>query len=100
MPTIVALDIETTGLDPQRDAIIESAVRFQQQAHRRQVGDLINLDGQSPFHHPVTGITNNMVASADDSGGSRRPGRVRSDDPVISHQVSSICPSSAVKTHC
>jgi ATP-dependent DNA helicase DinG len=91
MPTIVALDIETTGLDPQRDAIIEiGAVRFNGRRIDAKWETLIN-PGRTipPFITQLTGISNNMVANAP---------KIREilddlvefvgDAPVISHRVS------------
>jgi ATP-dependent DNA helicase DinG len=66
MDSIVALDIETTGLDPQKDAIIEiGAVRF----HRNRIEDewthLINPGRKiPPFITQLTGITDHMVLEA------------------------------------
>ena len=66
MPSIVALDIETTGLDPQRDAIIEiAAVRFNSRRIEDQWSTLINPRRPiSEFITNLTGITNNMVNGA------------------------------------
>lgn len=66
MSTFVALDIETTGLDSQKDAIIEiGAVRFN---GRRIEGDWTTLlnPGRAipPFISQLTGITNEMIAQA------------------------------------
>jgi ATP-dependent DNA helicase DinG len=66
MPTIVALDIETTGLDPQKDAILEiGAVRFNGRRIEAEWDTLLN-PGRSipPFITQLTGITNQMVAHA------------------------------------
>jgi ATP-dependent DNA helicase DinG len=64
--SIVALDIETTGLDPVKDAIIEiGAVRF----HGNRIEDewcrLINPGRKiPPFITQLTGITDHMVLEA------------------------------------
>jgi len=91
MPTIVALDIETTGLDPQRDAIIEiGAVRFNGRRIEAKWETLINPGRPiPPFITQLTGISNNMVVNAP---------KIREvlgdlvgfvgDAPVISHRVS------------
>ncbi len=66
MPTFVALDIETTGLDPQKDAIIEiGAVRFNGRRVEQEWSTLINPGRRiPPFITQLTGITNEMVAHA------------------------------------
>jgi DNA polymerase-3 subunit epsilon/ATP-dependent DNA helicase DinG len=66
MDSIVALDIETTGLDTQKDAIIEiGAVRFN---HRRVEAEWQSLihPGRPipPFITQLTGITDQMVIQA------------------------------------
>ena len=66
MPTIVALDIETTGLDPQKDAILEiGAVRFNGKRVEAEWETLLNPGRRiPPFITQLTGITNQMVAQA------------------------------------
>lgn len=66
MPTLVALDIETTGLDPKRDTILEiGAVRFNGRRVEEQWSTLINPGRSIPtFISRLTGITNQMVAHA------------------------------------
>ena len=61
----VALDIETTGLDPNRDAIIEiGAVKFDGTQVVDQWQNLINPQRTIPqLITQLTGITNQMVAS-------------------------------------
>jgi ATP-dependent DNA helicase DinG len=66
MPELVALDIETTGLDPKREAIIEiGAVRFNGRRVEEEWHTLLN-PGRAvpPFITQLTGITNQMVANA------------------------------------
>lgn len=66
MPPIVALDIETTGLDPKKDAILEiGALRFNGTRVEEEWSTLIN-PGRAipPFITQLTGITNAMVQSA------------------------------------
>ncbi|MBE9474963.1 MAG: 3'-5' exonuclease, partial [Chloroflexi bacterium] len=66
MPNLVALDIETTGLDPKRDAIMEiGAVRFNGRRVEEEWSTLVN-PGRAvpPFISQLTGITNQMVAHA------------------------------------
>ncbi len=66
MPELVALDIETTGLDPKREAILEiGAVRFNGRRVEEEWHTLVN-PGRAvpPFITQLTGITNQMVAHA------------------------------------
>lgn len=66
MPSIVALDIETTGLDPRSDAIIEiGAVRFSGARVESEWSTLVNPGRPIPgFITQLTGITNEMVRNA------------------------------------
>ncbi len=66
MPPIVAIDIETTGLDPTSDAIIEiGAVRFNGHRVEAEWSTLINPGRPiSQFITQLTGITNDMVRNA------------------------------------
>lgn len=66
MNSIVALDIETTGLDPQKDAIIEiGAVRFNGNRIEDEWSSLINPGRKiPPFITQLTGITDHMVLEA------------------------------------
>ena len=66
MPSIVAIDIETTGLDPQSDAIIEiGAVRFNGHRIEAEWTTLVNPGRPiPPFITQLTGITNEMVRNA------------------------------------
>jgi len=63
---IVALDIETTGLDPDNDTILEiGAVRFNGRRVEKEWSELVNPGRLiSPFITQLTGITNDMVANA------------------------------------
>ena len=90
MHTLVALDLETTGLDPELDAIIEiGAVRFQGPRVDREWSSLINPGRPlPPFITQLTGIDDSMLASAP---------RMREvvdqlrefvgEDPILGHQV-------------
>jgi DNA polymerase-3 subunit epsilon/ATP-dependent DNA helicase DinG len=90
MHTLVALDLETTGLDPQLDAIIEiGAVRFQGNRVDREWSTLINPGRPlPPFITQLTGIDDSMLASAP---------RMREvaeqlhefvgEEPILGHQV-------------
>ena len=64
--TYVAVDLETTGLDPARDAIIEiGAVRFRGNAVEDEFGSLVNpLRDIPPFVSQLTGITDKAVEDA------------------------------------
>jgi ATP-dependent DNA helicase DinG len=66
MPTIVALDLETTGLDPHRDAIIEiGAVRFNERRVEDEWSTLVNPGRHIPeFISNLTGISDGMVHQA------------------------------------
>jgi ATP-dependent DNA helicase DinG len=66
MYPIVALDIETTGLDPRRDAIIEiGAVCFDGEKNSRTWQSLINPQRPiPPVITQLTNITNEMVINA------------------------------------
>jgi ATP-dependent DNA helicase DinG len=63
MDTIVALDIETTGLDAEKDAIIEiGAVRFKGHRWEAEWHTLINPGRRiPPFITQLTGINDQMV---------------------------------------
>lgn len=63
--TFVAFDVETTGLDPQRDRIIEiGAIRFDQDGPRGEHEQLVNPGCPIPRNAiAVHGITNEAVAS-------------------------------------
>jgi ATP-dependent DNA helicase DinG len=64
--TIVALDIETTGLDPVNDAILEiGAVRFKGNRVEAEFSQLINPGKPvPPFITQLTGITDQMIRTA------------------------------------
>ncbi len=66
MTSIVSLDIETTGLDPQKDAIIEiGAVRFNGQRVEDEWSTLINPGRHIPENiTQLTGIDDSMVRAA------------------------------------
>lgn len=66
MPSLIALDIETTGLDPQRDAVIEiAAVRFNGSRIEAEWDTLINPQRPiPPAITALTGINNDMVRNA------------------------------------
>ena len=64
--TYVAVDVETTGLDPSRDAIIEiAAITFRDAAIVEEFDSLVNpLVDIPPFITQLTSITDEMVADA------------------------------------
>jgi ATP-dependent DNA helicase DinG len=66
MNSIVALDIETTGLDAEKDAIIEiGAVRFNANRVEGEWSTLLNPGRRiPPFITQLTGITDQMVLNA------------------------------------
>ena len=66
MPVMISLDIETTGLDPKTDAIIEiGAVKFDDKRVIDEFSTLINPRKPiNTFITNLTGITNAMVMNA------------------------------------
>src|SRR5512143_2129502 len=66
MDSIVAIDIETTGLDPGRDAIIEiGAVRFHGNRVDAEWSSLVNPQRHVPeFITALTGIDDAMLRQA------------------------------------
>ena len=66
MDSIVAIDIETTGLDSQNDAIIEiGAVRFSGSRVEKEWHTMVNPGRRiPPFITHLTGITDQMVLQA------------------------------------
>ncbi len=66
MKTLVALDLETTGLDPARDAVIEiGAVRFRGDRVQDEWSTLVNPGRPvPPFITQLTGISDGMLAGA------------------------------------
>jgi ATP-dependent DNA helicase DinG len=90
MPSIVALDLETTGLDPQTDSIIEiGAVRFDGHRVEDEFTTLINPNRHIPeFITGLTGISDEMV---------RQSPRIRDvlgeleafigDAPILGHNI-------------
>ena len=66
MQTLVALDLETTGLDPARDAVIEiGAVRFRGARLEAEWSTLVNPGRPLPaFVSQLTGINDDMLTQA------------------------------------
>lgn len=90
MTSIVALDVETTGLDPQKDAIIEiGAVRFNGKRVEERFSQLINPGRPIPsLITQLTGITNDMVRNQPTMGAI-----IHSlvdfigDSPILGHRI-------------
>ena len=66
MPSLVAFDLETTGLNPKRDSIIEiGAIRFNEKRVEDEFSVLVNPGRSIPsFITQLTGISNEMVRNA------------------------------------
>ncbi|MBN1180120.1 MAG: DEAD/DEAH box helicase [Anaerolineae bacterium] len=90
MAVFVALDLETTGLDPERDAIIEiGAVKFRDDQVLSEFNTFVNPGRSIPFEITVlTGITDQDVAQAPRLQ-SVLPGLAQfvGDAPVVGHNV-------------
>ena len=91
MTSIIALDLETTGLDPQKDAIIEiGAVRFNGRRVEDEWTTLIHPGRPiPPFITRLTGITDQMVIQSPPIK-AVLPELVKfiGDTPVLGHNVS------------
>lgn len=91
MPTLVALDIETTGLDPKDDAILEiGAIRFNGRRIEEEWSTLVNPGRAIPqFITQLTGITNQMVAHAPPiSDVLAELADLVGDVPIVGHNIS------------
>ena len=90
MTVLVALDIETTGLDPQKDAIIEiGAVRFNGHRIEGEWETLIHPGRPvPPFITQLTGITDQMLLKAP-AVQDVLPDLVRfvGDSPILGHSI-------------
>lgn len=90
MSPIIAIDIETTGLDPKKDAITEiGAVKFEGKRVEAEWSSLVNPGRPIPPEiTQLTGITNDMVRSAP-SLGQMLPelAKFAGNDPLIGHNV-------------
>ncbi len=90
MESIVALDLETTGLDPQTDAIIEiGAIRFTDRRVETEYSTLINPGRPiPPVVVQLTGITDLMVAKQPTIGQALASLRdFIGNSPVLGHNV-------------
>jgi DNA polymerase-3 subunit epsilon/ATP-dependent DNA helicase DinG len=87
---MVAIDIETTGLDPQKDAIIEiAAVRFSGHRVEAEWSNLINPNRPiPPLITQLTGISNEMVRNAPPIRAVLQElADFVGNDPVVGHNV-------------
>lgn len=90
MTSLVALDIETTGLDPQKDAIIEiGAVRFSGRRVEDEWSTLIHPGRPiPPYITQLTGITDQMVLQAPSiKSVIKELANFAGDDPILGHNV-------------
>lgn len=90
MPSIVAFDLETTGLDPKSDAIIEIAmVRFDENGTLEEFSSLVNPGiSISEEVENITGISNSDVANAPGFGDIRQKvADFIGNDPVLAHNA-------------
>ena len=90
MISIVALDLETTGLDPQKDAIIEiGAVRFVGNRIENEFSILINPGRHIPeFITGLTGISDDMVRQAPNIlEVVNELGAFIKDSPILGHNI-------------
>ena len=90
MTAIVSLDIETTGLDPQKDAIIEiGAVRFNGRRVEDEWSTLIHPGRPiPPFITRLTGITDQMVIQSPSIKDVIPELKTFvGDDPIVGHSI-------------
>jgi DNA polymerase III epsilon subunit family exonuclease len=90
MPSIVAFDLETTGLDPKSDAIIEIAmVRFDENGTIEEFSSLVNPGiSISEEVENITGISDADVADAPGFGDIReKVAAFFGSDPVLAHNA-------------
>lgn len=90
MTSIVALDIETTGLDPERDAIIEiAALRFNGKRIEDEFSTLVNPGRHIPENiTQLTGIEDSMVRNAPTANQALRLfENFVGEDPVLGQNV-------------
>ncbi len=88
--TYVSLDIETTGLDPTQDAIIEiGAVRFDQSRVVERFTTLVNPGRKlTPFITELTGIRDaDLVGAISPQEAARRLADFAGRDAVVGHNV-------------
>ncbi len=88
--TYVSVDLETTGLNPEYDAIIEvAAVTFKDGEILKEWSSLVNPDQEIPdFITNLTGISDVMVADAPDLFSIRSEVRqILADHVIVGHNV-------------
>lgn len=88
--SFVALDIETTGLDPNKDAIIEiGAIKFSGRRIEDEWSTLINPGRRiPPFITQLTGITDQMVLKAPNLQSQLSSlTRFIGDNPLLGHNI-------------
>jgi ATP-dependent DNA helicase DinG len=88
--TFVVVDVETTGLDPDRDAIIEvAAISLQNGAISDEFSSLVQPHREIPAYiSQMTGITDEMVADAPSMYTLRsRLKRVLGDHVLVGHNI-------------
>src|SRR3970040_1806238 len=90
MQTLVALDLETTGLDPTKDAIIEiGAVRFRNDRVEQEWSQLVTPGRPLPSFIPqLTSISDEMLAEAPRINQVLEPlAAFVGDHPIVGHQI-------------
>lgn len=91
MRTFVSLDLETTGLDPERDAIIEiGVVRFRGNDTLQEWSSIINPRRPIPPKiTDLTGITEDMIEREGISlwDGLRHVQRIVGNAPIVGHNI-------------
>lgn len=89
-PIRVALDLETTGLHPEQDAILEvAAVKFQGETILDQMETLVAPGRSIPFRvQRLTGITPQKIATAPPFEAiAARLQQFLGDYPIVGHSI-------------
>ena len=90
LSTYVALDFETTGLDPNYDKVIEvAAILFKNGEPKKTFSTLINPQQNiSPFITNITGISNSMVSDAPkEKDIIDELMKILGDHPIVAHNI-------------
>lgn len=90
LSTYVALDFETTGLDPDFDRVIEvAAIVFKNGKPKKTFSTLVNPEKNiSPFITNITGISNAMVNTAPkESEIINELMKTIGDHPIVAHNI-------------
>ena len=90
LSTYVALDFETTGLDPNYDKVIEvAAILFKNGEPKKTFSTLINPQQNiSPFITNITGISNSMVSDAPkEKDIIDELMNILGDHPIVAHNI-------------